>query len=339
MNICIIIAGKFKKLAGLEKHFIELSIGLSKFINVSVVAHKSYESSFHNTNVDFLEFNLNTNRYNIITYYKLYNILKTKKFDIVHTQANKATYIVSKIKKYIDKTKFVATLHNKKNKIGYFSKMDLTVGVSDFVCDQLNSKTETIYNGIDTSSFLNSRSFDIRNKLEIKNNYPILVSVGRLVKAKGFDLLIEAVKDLDVNVIILGDGKEELYLKDLISKYDLKEKVFLLGFVDNVKEYIKSSDGVVISSRNEGFSYVFAETLCSKTPLISTDVADIKKFIPEELLIDQICSEKIEEKISYFLNNKDSLDLDEYYNNALNKLSFENMINETIIEYKKLLKT
>jgi glycosyltransferase involved in cell wall biosynthesis len=339
MSICIIIAGKFEKLAGLEKHFIELVKGLCNKVNISVIAHSSYSSQFKDSKVNFTALNLNTSRHNFLVYYKLYKLLKSRNFDIVHTQANKATFIISKIKRFLPKTKFVATLHNKKKKINYFNKMDLTIGVSDFVCNQLKSNTKTIYNGIDVEKFIYSDSFDLRENIGIKNNYPTLLSIGRLVSAKGFDLLIKAVKDLDVNIVILGDGKEQNNLDDLININNLTQKVFIIGFKDNVNEYIKSSDGVIISSRNEGFSYVFAETLCSRKTLISTNVADIKNFIPSELLIKSLDTDDIKNTIKYFLANRSKLNLNKYYDIAIKKLSVKNMIEETYQEYKKIVKS
>ncbi len=336
MKVCLIIGGRLKKLAGLEKHFIELTIGLSKFFDISVIAHESYRKYFPD-DINFITLDLSTNRFNPIVYVKLYKILKANNFDIVHAQANKATFILSKLKRFFDSsTKFIASLHNKKKDISYFNKMDLVIGVSDFVCKQVKTNSVTIYNGLDMKNINKALQIDIKELFHIKNDYPTFVSVGRLVKAKGFDLLIEAVKDLDINLIIVGDGQEEDNLNALIKKYNKTNQFIIAGFRDDALNLMKSSDGVIISSRFEGFSYVFAEALCLNKPLISTDVADIKKFIPNETLIKNKEVVSIKEQITYFLENKNNIDFTSYYQKAKDEFLIENMIVKTKNEYLKV---
>lgn len=336
MNICLVIGGKLTKLAGLEKHFIELANLLSNKINVSVVAHKSYYSHLSN-NINFIPLDLNVSRFNPILYIKLYKILNSGRFDIVHSQANKATYIMSKLKIYFPNIKFVATLHNKKNKINYYNKMDCVIGVSNFVLEQININKKVIYNGLDLKRIDATSDINIKKEFNISNKFPIIVSVGRLVYAKGFDILIKAVKDLDVNLIIVGDGQLSDELYKLIKNLNLSDKVFIAGFKDNALSYIKSSDLSVISSRFEGFSYVFAETLILEKPLISTDVADIKYFIPNDYLveIDNVLdlSSTI---INYFTDIK--YDFNDYYKRARYSFDIDIMVKETIETYMKELR-
>ena len=333
----MIIGGKFQKLAGLEKHFIELSKGLAKNLNLTVIAHKSYKNFFTENYINFIELNLSKSRFNIFTYFKLYNIFKKYNFDVIHSQANKATYFTSKLKNFFPKTKFIATIHNKKNKVSFFNKMDLVIGVSDFVCSQISTKTVTIYNGINQNKFKNLKKIDLRNEFDLNNDYPIGLGIGRLVEAKGFDLLINAVENININILLLGDGKEEGELNALIEEKKLSSRVKILGFRDNIEEIIASANFVIISSRNEGFSYVFAETLCLRKPLLSTDVADIKKFIPDNLLIKDKSSHAIEKTVKEFINQ--SLDLEYYYDNAKKTFSIENMIMETKYEYQKIIES
>lgn len=336
MKTCLIIGGALSKLGGLEKHFIELAKGLVKYCEVSVIAHRDYKKYFQDTDIEFIELNLDTSRFNIFLYLKLLSILKKHKFDIVHAQANKAAYIASKLKKYLPNTKFVATIHNKKKSINYFNTMDLVVGVSNAVLEKIQAKKKVIYNGLDMQKIDSAKTYDLRKAFDIDNTLPVAVSVGRLVEAKGFDLLIEALKDIDINLLIVGDGKEQDNLEAIIKKSGKEKNIKILGFRDDALEIIKSADFVIIASRREGFSYVFAETLCLKTPLLSTDVADVKFFIPKELVIESPSVDLIREKITFFLQNKDKIDFSKYYNAARESLSFENMILKTYRAYEEI---
>jgi phosphatidylinositol alpha-1,6-mannosyltransferase len=65
-----------------------------------------------------------------------------------------------------------------------------------------------------------------------------ILSVGRLVKRKGFDLLIEAVKLLkedipDIHLTIVGKGDEKANLERLVDKCDLERYVSVIGQVSD----------------------------------------------------------------------------------------------------------
>ncbi len=119
MKICQILAGDED--GGLEKHTIELSKELAKnCMDISVIAHSKFQNDFKT--VKFIPLDLKKGRNNIFILYKLYNILKNEKFDIIHTQANKATAMISKIKPFI-KAKVVSTLHSYKKNLSAFTHL------------------------------------------------------------------------------------------------------------------------------------------------------------------------------------------------------------------------
>lgn len=105
-----------------------------------------------------------------------------------------------------------------------------------------------------------------------------LISVGRLVKQKGYDRLINIASKLrddglKFQVLILGEGSERTALEQLIRDYELTNIVKLIGYVDNPYSYINNSDVFVCSSRSEGYSTVVAESIILGIPVISTRCA------------------------------------------------------------------
>ena len=99
MKVCQVLAGT--GYGGLEKHTIELSKGLKQQnIDVTVIAHKDFAQYFEG--IDFIPMDLQKSRKNLWMQYRLYKVLKSGSFDIVHTQANKATDIVVKIKPFLN---------------------------------------------------------------------------------------------------------------------------------------------------------------------------------------------------------------------------------------------
>jgi len=321
---------------GLEKHTIELTHALKKqSIDVSVIAHKKFKKDFENIN--FIELDLSKTRNNPFILYRLQKILNKGEFDIIHTQANKATDMVIKLKPFLN-SKIISTLHGYKKNTKSFEKADFVITVSDKIGEKLKTKNKTtIYNGIQTE---NIKTIDLNKKFNIENDKFIVSSVGRFVKVKNFDILIKSIKDIDVHLVLVGDGEEKDSLEKLARELGLEERVTFCGSLNQIEtqEIIKSSDLIAITSQREGFSYVFAEALLLKTPLISTDVADIKKFITEKYIAKDI--ETISKKIGYIKKNYTlvSKEFKEMHKKVKEDFSINNMTQKTIDVYKKVLK-
>lgn len=103
-----------------------------------------------------------------------------------------------------------------------------------------------------------------------------IVSVGRLVEQKNFDLLIDAFymlseKYKEYKLIIYGEGKLRNKLEEKIKDLGIQDKVILPGIVDNVKEKIYRSSVFVLPSLYEGMPNALMEAMALGLPVISTD--------------------------------------------------------------------
>lgn len=113
---------------------------------------------------------------------------------------------------------------------------------------------------------------------------PIL-GVGRLVKEKGFDVLIQAVAQLDElerpRIVIIGDGPERDALSNAAQFYEVK--LDLLGSLppEDVASWYLKSRYVVVPSRREGFGLVAAEAAASARAVIGSRVGSIPSLIDE----------------------------------------------------------
>jgi glycosyltransferase involved in cell wall biosynthesis len=122
-----------------------------------------------------------------------------------------------------------------------------------------------------------------------------LVSAGRLVPQKGFDLLIEAIArngDRDIEVTILGEGPLERELKDLARARGVAGQFRFLGFQRNPYPLFAAADALVLCSRFEGFSNVALEALACGTPVVATPAPggtrELLSSIPECELADAV---------------------------------------------------
>ena len=103
---------------------------------------------------------------------------------------------------------------------------------------------------------------------------PLIVSVGRLVELKGFDVLIRAFaslpRALGARLVIVGEGDQRRALETLIAELDLRDRVTLLGTQANPWKYMARADVVALASRSEAFPNVIGEALALGRPVLAT---------------------------------------------------------------------
>ena len=113
-----------------------------------------------------------------------------------------------------------------------------------------------------------------------------LLAAGRLVRQKGFDVLIRAfagtVARGNTKLVILGEGPERPMLESLVRQLGLSGHVILAGFADNPWSYMARATAFVLPSRWEGFGNVVVEAMACGTPVIVTSC----DYGPREIVRD-----------------------------------------------------
>jgi glycosyltransferase involved in cell wall biosynthesis len=105
---------------------------------------------------------------------------------------------------------------------------------------------------------------------------PALVSVGRLVHLKGYDLLLPAIDRLrashpGIHLTIIGEGAERPALEALARRLDLGRHVTFTGFSSEPLPAVRAADLFVLTSRYEAFPNAALEALACGTPVVLTD--------------------------------------------------------------------
>lgn len=122
--------------------------------------------------------------------------------------------------------------------------------------------------------------FDTNTVKEIREKYKnkkILFAIGRHVKYKGFEYLLEAMKSVENAVLLLGGtGPLSDKFEDYILSNNLKDKVKLLGKIaDNeLENYYEACDIFVLPSilKSETFAVVQLEAMKHSKPVINTNL-------------------------------------------------------------------
>lgn len=115
-----------------------------------------------------------------------------------------------------------------------------------------------------------------REELNLSSNDLIIISIGRLVKRKGFDQAIRAIAGLqheNVKYLLIGQGPEETDLKNLAKQLKVQDKVVFLGYQPEDKkfQYLANADIYLLSSLHEGFGICLMEAMYSGLPIVATD--------------------------------------------------------------------
>lgn len=179
--------------------------------------------------------------------------------------------------------------------IGY-SSLDLLICQTSKMKEELLSslpwlEDKTMVKVINNPIDLQEANFLSNNPLDTKKYGDYLVSAGRLIPEKGFDILIEAFAKISndyqsLNLVILGKGDEKSHLLKQANILGIKDKVFFPGFVENVYPYLKSAKACVVSSRIEGFPNILLQMMTQNDKVVSTlcagDIDNIEGVIIAE---------------------------------------------------------
>ncbi|HSR73765.1 MAG TPA: glycosyltransferase, partial [Sulfurovum sp.] len=221
MRICQILAGDEE--GGLEKHFEELCNRLASYHEIHVIAHEKYRKRF-DPKIIFHALDLSKGRRNLFVLYKLRKIINHIDPDILHAHANKAVDMIASIRRFLHPSiKLIATLHSKKRNLKGFERFDHVIGVSyEVLKDLKNPHQSVVYNGIELTYIEKDPKY--LSQFGIKDEF-VISAVGRLEKVKNFPLLIRAIQDLDVKLLIVGEGSEAGSLKHLVKELGVENKV------------------------------------------------------------------------------------------------------------------
>lgn len=114
-----------------------------------------------------------------------------------------------------------------------------------------------------------------------------VISAGRYMSEKGFDMLLEAWHLLpeefcDWHLYIFGNGDRSAY-QNIVNKYNMGDTVHLMPATENIAEEFSRSSLYVMSSRYEGFGLVLAEAMSCGLPCVSFDCP----YGPREIIKDK----------------------------------------------------
>ena len=122
-----------------------------------------------------------------------------------------------------------------------------------------------------------------------RNNDKIILFVGRIDPLKGLDKLIKALPYLrhiqGLRLVVIGGGEHSQHeierLRKLACDFKIQEAVTFLGVAkhEQLPYFYSAADVCVVPSYYESFGLVALESLACGTPVVATDVGNLKSII------------------------------------------------------------
>ena len=283
-------------IGGAGNSIFRLCKGLSKKkFSISIICLKncSYEKEFRKIGIKVYKVNSNKTSFAMIKVLKITKSLISKKYkkNIFVSNIHYTNILSLIFLRNLDKLKIVLIERTPLMELSiYFNFFD---AVKKFIIKLLIYLLYRFSDSIICNSISISRHFKLRYNLNTKTIFPpsiinsakslstvykknktlIIVTVCRLTKEKGLNVLIKALSFLKLNnykLFIVGDGVEKLKLKKLSERLGIHKKIKYFGFMKDIKPVLKISNLYINSSYFEGFPNSVIEAINFGLPIISS---------------------------------------------------------------------
>ena len=234
-------------------------------------------------------------KYDFRGVFKIVRLINSNNYDIIHVHLFPADIFAAIASLFTKKrTKFVFSEHsvfNRRRSNKIFKRIDnFTYSrYAKIVCVSEKVK-ESLIGWI---SEIAHKMVVIRNAVPVgkmgdkKESVYDILFVGRLERAKGVDVLFEAIKlletkyDRKLKVAIIGDGSLNEELKGIAERLNISESVEFLGVRKDISDLMRKSKIFVLPSRWEGLPMVILEAMALGMPVVATKVGGIPEVIED----------------------------------------------------------
>lgn len=172
-----------------------------------------------------------------------------------------------------------------------FRLFDGVISVSDALAAELRregvdgERIAVIHNAFPGQTEFRTRA-EARSRLGLDGDEFVIGWVGRMIEAKGPDLFIECLADvegIDFTACMIGEGPGLTRVKDLTRKLQLTDRVRFHGRIDDAARLFRAFDVFVLSSRTEGTPMVLLEAMAAEVPVVAPTVGGVPEVVgPEE---------------------------------------------------------
>jgi glycosyltransferase involved in cell wall biosynthesis len=168
---------------------------------------------------------------------------------------------------------------------------------------EFSNKYQVVYDVLNPN-VIHELSMEPVQNLRTSKDELIIVTTGRLVPPKGYDIAVNAASllkrfGLNFKWYIIGDGPERINIEKWKQEMEVDSEVILLGEQKNPYAFMSQSDIYVQTSKFEGFGMTIGEAKILGKPIVSTNFDVVYNQLTHEVngLISNMNGESVAENI------------------------------------------
>jgi len=266
----------------------------------------------------------------ILYVFKLANLVKKEKYDIVHAHGNSATLAFDMLGAFFGKCKVrIAHCHSTKSGNNHLDKalrpFFYRLYTQGIACGGLAGEwlfPEREYLILPNGRKLEEYKYNFEVRKKIQKEYDledtlVVGHVGRFNISKNQKFVVEIFEELlkirkDVKMVLMGDGALFQSIKESAARKGLDDRIIFTGSVGNISEMLSAMDVMILPSLHEGMPLVVMEWQAAGLPCIISDnitkecaVTELVHYLPLSAgakkwaeMLDQISKEKTDRKLS-----------------------------------------
>lgn len=197
-----------------------------------------------------------------------------------------------------------------------------------------------IPNAVDTTHFLPAK------EPQSHHDGVTIVVISRLTRRKGVDLLALVVPEVcrrirDVRFIIGGDGPQRILLDEMRERYELQDRVELLGSVDpsDVAKVLVRGHIFMNCSLTESFCIAILEAACCGLLVVSTNVGGVPEVLPEDMaLLAKPDVQSMTDAIVEAIGKLDDVDPNDFHQRVCGMYSWRSVAERTVEVYNAAIR-
>ena len=231
------------------------------------------------------------------------------RLDILHSHSEFGDVAAIFLKRKVGAKKLARTVHNQEwvkrplrriylTNFLYPLSFDFEIGVSRAIADQLNSRpiakklsrfAHVAPPAYDLTRFENIKvdTGRLKQSLNIPHTAPVIGSVGRLMKQKGYSDFIRAAAIVSPHCpqayfLLAGEGELRQELVDLARQLEIADRVIFAGRRSDIEALYRIMDVFVSTSLWEGLPTVIIESMAAHVPVIATNIPGSSELVENE---------------------------------------------------------
>jgi glycosyltransferase involved in cell wall biosynthesis len=199
------------------------------------------------------------------------------------------------------------------NRTIYLWLEKLTASLADkIICVSEYDRQIGLKAGINSDKLLTIQNGmkDIAGELKANpaQTVPIKVAmIARFDRQKDQATLIEAFKDLNAQLVLIGDGSSLDKTKEKVEQLGMSDRVSFLGFRQDIAEILAQVQIYALISNWEGLPCTIIEAMRAGLPVVASDVGGVSEIVLDGqtgYLVPRGDVKTLRQKLSYLINNE-----------------------------------